>query len=421
VTLKAHLRALCMALAAAAVMVAVMAAGARAQAPGCGGASADWIAGCTAVIDNPATPAPERAKALRIRGIAYFKRGEFDEAIVNFSASIALGPKNAAVYVNRAAAFERRFDFAAALADYNSAAALDPKQPGVFFERGKTYQAMHDPVHARQDFDEAIRPAPRVAAFFLQRGQLRKEQRDLAGAAADYDSALRLNPSNVLALLARGDLLAAQRDYDKAFAGYNKALAVSANSPQIAALVYTARAMAMAEKGDLKRALDEYDALLKIEPDDPVYLVGRAYTAFAVGNFAEAAAGFGSLLQKKPESFYPVLMRFVARARLGEHDTPELRRNAEALDRNAWPWPLIALFLGEIQPDDLVASISGPEQARRTCEIAFFLAEYDLLHRRRDEAAALMQKAATSCAFDFFERNAAVARPSALLPEERGA
>ena len=112
-TLKGQLGTLCMAVAAA----AVMAAGAWAQAPGCGGASADWIASCTAVINNPATPAPERAKALRIRGIAYFKRGDFDEAIVDFSASIALDPKNAAVYVNRAAAFERRFDLAAALAD----------------------------------------------------------------------------------------------------------------------------------------------------------------------------------------------------------------------------------------------------------------------------------------------------------------
>ncbi len=387
-----------------------------AQAPGCGGASADWIAGCTAVIDNRATPAPERATALRIRGIAYFKRGDFDEAIVDFSASLALDPKNAAVYANRAAAFERRFDLAAALADYNSAAALDPKQPWIFLERGKIFKAMHDLAHARQDFDQAIGLAPRVSAFYLQRGQLRKEQGDLAGAGTDFDSAIRLNPSNIVALLARGDLLAAQKDYDKAFADYDKALAVSANSPQIAALVYSARAVAMAEKGDLKRALDEYDALLKIEPDDPVYLVGRAYTAFAAGNFADAAAGFGSSLQKKPESFYPVLMRFVARARLGEHDTPELRRNAEALDRNAWPWPLIALFLGEIKPDDLVASIAGPEQARRTCEIAFFLAEYDLLHQRRDEAAALMQKAATSCAFDFFERNAAVGEAKRLAP-----
>lgn len=410
-TIKAQLR-----IALVAATLAVITAGARAQAPGCGGASADWIAGCTAIIDNRATPAPERALALRIRGIAHFKRGDFDEAIVDFSASLALDPKNAAVYVNRAAAFERRFDLAAALADYNSAAALDPKQPWIFLERGKIYKAKHDPVHAGQDFDEAIRLAPRVPTFLLQRGLLRREQRDLAGAAADFDRALRLNPNNIVALLARGDLLAAQRDYDKAFADYDKALAAGANDPQVAALVYSARAVASAQKGDLKRALENYDALFKIVPDDPVYLIGRGYTAFAAGNFADAAASFGSSLQKKPNSFYPVLMRFVARARMGEHDTPELRRNADALDRKAWPWPLVALFLGDIKPDDLVASVSGPDQARRTCEIAFFLAEYDLLHHRRDEAAALMQKAVTSCAFDFFERNAAEGEAKRLSP-----
>ena len=159
-TIKAQLR-----IALVAATLTVIAAGARAQAPGCGGASADWIAGCTAIIDKRATPAPERALALRIRGIAHFKRGDFDEAIVDFSASLALDPKNAAVYVNRAAAFERRFDLAAALADYNSAAALDPKQPWIFLERGKIYKAKHDPVHAREDFDEAIRLAPGSHVF----------------------------------------------------------------------------------------------------------------------------------------------------------------------------------------------------------------------------------------------------------------
>ena len=412
--MKAQLR---IALVAATLaVVAPWRPGARAQASGCGGPNADGIAGCSAIIDNPANPAPARARALRIRGIAHFKSGEFDEAIVDFSASIALDPKNAAVYANRAAAFERRFDLAAAFADLNRAAELDPKQPWIFLERGKISKAMHDPAHARQDFDQAIGLAPRVSAFYLQRGQLRKEQGDLPGAGTDFDSTIRLNPSNIVALLARGDLLAAQKDYDKAFADYDKALAISANSPQIAALVYSARAVVYAEKGDLKRALDEYGALLKIDPDDPVYLEGRAYTAFAAGNFAEAAAGFGSSLQKKPESFYPVLMRFVARARMGEHDTPELRRNAEALDRNAWPWPLVALFLGEIEPDDLRATVTGTQETRRKCETAFFLAEYDLLHRRRDEAAALMQAATKLCVSDFFERNAAVGEAKRFAP-----
>ncbi len=363
VRIKTRLRSLCLAALAAAALTAI-ATNAGAQAPGCGAPNTDGIAGCTAIIDNPSATAQERAKALRIRGIIHFRRGAYDDAIADFSASIGLDATNVAIYVNRAGAYQRKRDYGRAMADYNHAAALDPQEPWVFLERGIAYYRMHDFVHARQDYDEAIRLNPGVSTFFRRRGELRKDQGDLAGAGADLEAALRLDPRDVLAYLARGNLNAAQHDYDKAIADYDKALAIKPDSPQLAALVYSARAMASVDMGNIKRALDDYDALLKIEPDSALYLQGRAFTAFAAGDFAAAAAGFGSAVQKRPELSYSVIMRYVARSRLGEHDTPELRRNAEALERNAWPWPLIGLFLGEVTPDEVRATARCRRSAR---------------------------------------------------------
>ncbi len=418
--IKAELRSLRIAVLAVATLAAV-GAGAWAQPPpGCGIPDADWIAGCTSIIDNPSASVQGRAKALRIRGIAQYKRGAYNEAVADFSAVIALEPKNVAAYVNRAGAYQSKRDYARALADYDSAAALDPKHPWIFLERGNAYKAKRDFVHARQDYDEAIRLNPGVSTFFRRRGELRKDQGDFAGASADLDAAIKLKPNDMLAYLARGDLRAAQKDYDKAFADYDKALAIKPDSPQLAALVYSARAMASVDLGNIKRALDDYDALLKIEPDNALYLQGRAFAAFASGDFAAAAAGFGSAVQKRPGLFYSVIMRYVARSRLGEHDTPELRRNAEALDRNAWPWPLIGLFLGEVTPDEArataVMQAINKDAERRKCEAAFFLAEYDLLHRRRDEAASLMREAAKGCSSDALERNAAQGEAKRLNP-----
>ena len=398
-----------------------MGANAWAQQPsGCGTPNTDWIAGCTSIIDDPTEPAQSRAKALRIRGIAQYKRGAYHEAIADFSASIGLDANNMATYVNRAGAYQRKHDYQRAMADYNRAAALDPQEPWVFLDRGNAYKDMGDFVHARQDYDEAIRLRPTVATFFRRRGELRKDQGDLAGAGADFEAALRLDPQNVLAYLARGNLNAARHDYDKAFADYDKVMALKPDSPQLAALVYSARAMASVDMGNIKRALDDYDALLKIEPDNAIYLQGRAFTAFAAGDFAAAAVGFGSAVQKNPGSFYSVIMRYVARSRLGEHDTPELRRNAETLERNAWPWPLLGLFLGEVTPDEVRATATmqaiNKDALRRKCEAAFFLAEYDLLHRRRDEAVTLMQDAAKSCSSDALERNAAQGEAKRLTP-----
>lgn len=414
------LRSYCLAALAAATLASA-GSHAAAGAPDCGEAGSDWngwIAGCAVIIDDTRESAAVRAKALRIRGIAYYRRGAYDEAIADFSASIGLDGKDAAIFVNRAGAYQRKHDYARAMADYNTAVALDPQEGWIFFDRGNAYRDTHDFVHARQDYDEAIRLRPTVATFFRRRGDLRKDQGDLAGAGADLDTALRLDPQNALAYLSRGDLNAARHDYDKAFADYDKALALKPDVPQLAALVHSARALAATDMGDLKRALDDYDAALKIEPDNAIFLQGRAYTAFAAGDFAAAAAGFGGAVQSNPRSFYSVIMRYVARSRMGEHDTPELRRNAAALERNTWPWPLIGLFLGEVPPDELRASLAqaGEDATPRKCETAFFLAEYDLLHRGRDEAASLMQQAIKSCSLDQLERNAAAGEAKRLAP-----
>ncbi len=58
----------------------------------------------------------------------------------------------------------------------------------------------------------------------------------------------------------------------------------------------------------------------------------------------------------------------------------------------------------------------GGGAERRKCEATFFLAEYDLLHRRRDEAVTLMQEAAKSCSSDALERNAAQGEAKRLTP-----
>jgi hypothetical protein len=57
--------------------------------------------------------------------------------------------------------------------------------------------------------------------------------------------------------------------------------------------------------------------------------------------------------------------------------------------------PLLGLFLGDVTADEVRATATmqaiNKDPVRRKCEAAFFLAEHDLLHRRRDEAVTLMQ------------------------------
>ena len=98
------------------------------------------------------------------------------------------------------------------------------------------------------------------------------------------------------------------------------------------------------------------------------------------------------------------------RARSGDPDTAELRRNAADPDRSRWPWPIFAVYLGEMTRDQMFDAVKTMNVANnfRDCGVAFYLGEYLLTHRRRDEALAYLKQAAEICSGDGeFERDAA--------------
>src|SRR5262249_7113552 len=77
--------------------------------------NARTIEACGRVIDDAATSAPDRAIAYTNRGLAYAAAGDFDRAVADQSAAIALQPGYPNPYNNRGLAYYRRGDFAHAI------------------------------------------------------------------------------------------------------------------------------------------------------------------------------------------------------------------------------------------------------------------------------------------------------------------
>jgi tetratricopeptide (TPR) repeat protein len=61
------------------------------------------------------------------RGTAYFHKGEYARALVDFSKAIDLNPQNPIGYIARSAVYAVRKEYNHALADANKAIALEPK------------------------------------------------------------------------------------------------------------------------------------------------------------------------------------------------------------------------------------------------------------------------------------------------------
>ena len=82
---------------------------------------------------------------MQAKGNAAFQAGDFDEAIVHFSAGIQADPKNHVLYSNRSAAFASKQEFATALNDAKKVnfSSLHPPLPTHARLHARTFSHTH--------------------------------------------------------------------------------------------------------------------------------------------------------------------------------------------------------------------------------------------------------------------------------------
>jgi lipoprotein NlpI len=88
--------------------------------------------------------------------------------------------------------------------------------------------------------------------------------------------------------------------------------------------------------------------------------------------------------------------------RAGREDAlSEFARDAERLDRDEWPWPIVGLFLGLLNPEDVqtAARSADDPNARRdqVCAADFYIGLYQVEKRAQAEARPLLRSVAEKC------------------------
>ena len=121
-----------------------------------------------------------------------------------------------------------------------------------------------------------------------------------------------------------------------------------------------------------------------------------------------------------PKYTYNTIWLHIARKRAGQDDKQELRTNAANLDRSAWPWPVVAIYLGmsdaaAVQPAAAVAPDDFTRQDQ-VCEASFYVGEFDMASGSRTAAKPLLQAAVKECPRPFYEFFAATRELARPLP-----
>ena len=82
---------------------------------------------------------PDFAEAYSNRGLAYDRKGEYDQAIADFNKAIELEPGYAKAYNNRGLAYGRKGEYDQTIADFDKAIELEPDYAEAYNNRGNAH------------------------------------------------------------------------------------------------------------------------------------------------------------------------------------------------------------------------------------------------------------------------------------------
>ncbi|PYM44495.1 MAG: hypothetical protein DME16_20875 [Candidatus Rokuibacteriota bacterium] len=256
---------------------------------------------------------------------------------------------------------------------------------------------------------------PSLAVTLNNRGNAYQNKGDYVRAIADYDQAIKLNSDSALIFNNRGSAHQHKGDYERAIQDYEQAIRLDPSS----ARAFNNRGRVNHLKEDYAQAIKDYDEAIALDPDYQLAFYNRALARFDQGLYIASVPDFVRAVQLDSSSTYRVLGLYLAKARGGDVDRESLAANAAQLNLTRWPGPVVALFLGQITPEALVAGAQDPDpttQRERQCEAYFYAGEHFLIQGQRAPAVQMFQSAVATGVTSLVEHSSAKAELRRLGP-----
>ncbi len=186
-----------------------------------------------------------------LRGITFTRQGANDKALDAFADAIRYNPKYAAPYSNRANIYVQKKEFDKALADYTKVIELQPDSAVAYIHRALVYrdEADHDKVLA--DLADAIRLDPKYPHIYQTRGNIHFMHKDYAKAIPDFTEAIAIDPQAVQSYSQRAECYLKTNAPDKAIADLGEVIRLSPKN----VLALQKRAGLYADKKEYDKAI----------------------------------------------------------------------------------------------------------------------------------------------------------------------
>jgi tetratricopeptide (TPR) repeat protein len=322
----------------------------------------------SAALAAPDLPAHLRSVALLDRAESRAVSKQYDAALTDYTAALALTPSYVG-YVSRAAVHAQKKEYELARADYVSAMRVRPELADAYVGHGYVNIAEHKFDAAVKDYTDALGATLGAPSLYVLRGDAYRFGGRYAEAMKDYDAALHESSDNAEALVARG--------------------------------------RAHQEQGEFRDALSDYREALEQMPKDANLHELAGIAQWELGRNRDAAENFTKSGGDTVQSNYAFVWSYLAR---DDRAPQALAAQAAALDLRDWPGPLVKLVIGGAKPEDVFAAAKDQDadmQAAKLCEADFYVGEWQQIQGNGPEARRLLGEAAQACRSEWPEARAA--------------
>jgi len=277
---------------------------------------------------------PQETFAYINRGIVlYTKKDNNEGAIADFDSALKLKRCETTAWINRGLVYKRKGNFNQAIADFTDAikclpansppvttAAVDPagkpfpaqyyqamtqssQLADAYYQRGLVHldkgskdrkQAIPMFEAAIKDFNDAIRINPTAAAHFVGRASAHMYKEEFRPAIADFTEAIRLSPGDEFTFLHRGIAYHSVNEPDNAIADYSEAHRIN---PLDVAPLLNRGIVYYSKKGQYDLAIKDFTDCLKIDPKEVNCLLNRGISWREKGDPDKAIVDFTEALR----------------------------------------------------------------------------------------------------------------------------
>jgi tetratricopeptide (TPR) repeat protein/predicted aspartyl protease len=267
------------------------------------GGAAEPIPGAAATEAAPANAAPVDAAVFARRGTAFAGRREYDLAIAELNRAVELDSTNSEFFFERGVVYWHKGQSDAALADFNRSLELKPGYVPALMDRAELRVNAKDFPEARSDLDSVDRIAAKEAGVRLELAHVYERADALPSAIAQFDLWIPVHGDDSRLVDALHGRCRAKAllgiDLDGALKDCNKALDRSLKSAS--AGILDSRALVRLRRGEFDKSIADYDAALKLDPQQARSLYGRGIAKIRKQHNAEGEADIAAAEKIAPK------------------------------------------------------------------------------------------------------------------------